>query len=144
MKPRDFDRTLLIPDRLRRIDGSFAFLPHRFLREGFFVSLTKNELALYVFLLLAADRDGVSFYGYDRICAILELPLDDYLDARNGLLHKDLVAFDGIRFQVLSLPDRACVTMPAPMRGAADLAERDPATVRHLIEASLRSRTRER
>jgi hypothetical protein len=51
-------RTPILAARVRRIEGSFAFLPHRFLRGGFFASLTKNELALYVFLVLAADRDG--------------------------------------------------------------------------------------
>jgi hypothetical protein len=128
----------IIPDRVRRIDSSFAFLPHRFLRNGFFVSLTKNQLALYVFLVLVADRDGTSFYGYDRICSTLEIPLDDYLDARNGLLQMDLIAFDGVRFQVLSLPQSARIATAAPMRTTDDLATRDTATIRHLIATSLR------
>ena len=58
-------RAPLIPDRVRRIgsDG-FAYLHHRFLRDGFLSSLGRDELALYVFLLLAGNRDGVSFYRY--------------------------------------------------------------------------------
>ena len=87
MPPPIISRTAIRPDRLRRIDGqSFAFLPHRFLREGFLCSLTPTELRLYVFLVLAADRNGLSFYGFDRICAVLEVDLDDFLDARNGLI----------------------------------------------------------
>jgi hypothetical protein len=51
------------PDRVRRIDGGFAFVPNRFLHDGFLASLGRDELALYLFLVLAGDRNGVSFYG---------------------------------------------------------------------------------
>jgi hypothetical protein len=32
------------------------------------------------------------------------LTLEDYIQARDGLLKKDLIAFDGTLFQVLELP----------------------------------------
>ena len=99
-------KEVLNPERIRKITGSFAFIEHRFLRNGFWASLNRNELLLYVFLVLAADRNGLSYYGYDKICALLNMILDDYIDARNGLIDKDLIAFDGRLFQVLSLPER--------------------------------------
>jgi hypothetical protein len=127
-------RAPIIPERVRRIDrDGFAFIPNRFLRGGFFVSLTRDELALYVFLVLAGDRNGISFYHYDRICSILELPLDDYLAARNGLIENDLIAFDGTRFQVLSLPSQPMTRPAAPLRTAPDLEEHDSATIRSAI-----------
>jgi hypothetical protein len=131
-------RAPLRPDRIRRIDGqSFAFLPHRLLRDGFLSSLTPDEQRLYLFLVLAADRNGISFYSCDRIGSILEMVLDDYIDARNGLLAKDLIAFDGSRFQVLSLPE-APVYPPSPdLRTRPALEDHDPATVRQTILASL-------
>jgi hypothetical protein len=129
-------RTPILAARVRRIEGSFAFLPHRFLRGGFFSSLTKNELALYVFLVLAADREGISFYHYDRICSILEIDPDSYIDARNGLLAKDLIAFDGSRFQVLSLPEQALYPARESLRTADELELSDPATIRQMLESS--------
>lgn len=106
-------RAPIVPGRVRRIAGqSFAFVPHRFLRDGFLASLSHGERSLYLFLLLAADRAGLSFYAYDTICSLLQMTLEDYVQARNGLIHKDLIAFDGTRFQVLSLPD-TLVTEPA-------------------------------
>jgi hypothetical protein len=30
--------TILCPDRIRKINGSFAYIEHRFLRDGFFAS----------------------------------------------------------------------------------------------------------
>ncbi len=112
---RHFDRTPIRADRVRQIDGSFAFLPHRFLRDGFWASLDHHELRLYVLLVLVADRQGMSFYFDDRLAAILRLVLDDFLAARAGLLRKDLVAYDqvGPRYQVLSLPPRPVVTTTA-------------------------------
>lgn len=110
---------------------------HRFLRDGFLASLRADEQRLYLFLVLAADRQGLSFYSCDRIGAVLEMILDDYIDARNGLLAKDLIAFDGARFQVLSLPSSP-VYRPSQALGARhELFDHDPATVRQTILASL-------
>lgn len=94
----------IIADRVRKIQGSFAFIEHKFLRHGFWTSLDHSELILYLFLIMVADRQGLSYYSYDKICAILRLTVDQYISARNTLIKKDLIAFDGTLFQVLSLP----------------------------------------
>jgi hypothetical protein len=135
-------RAPLCPERVRAIGtDSFAFVPHRFLRQGFFTALTMDERGLYFFLVLAADRYGVSFYRYETICSVLQLPLESYLEARNALIHKDLIAFDGTRFQVLALPERPVGEAAAPLRTPADLADHDPATIRGLIRRSLPPRS---
>ena len=90
--------------RVRRIDGGFSFIPHRFLTGGFLSQLHPDQLLLYFFLVLAADRYGLSFYSYDKICSLLEMSLDQYVEARDVLIKNDLIAFDGTVFQVLSLP----------------------------------------
>ncbi len=56
------DKKPLVPDRVRRIQGSFAHMEHRFLRDGFWQSLSHLELLLYFFLVLVGDRNGISFY----------------------------------------------------------------------------------
>jgi hypothetical protein len=130
-------RAPILPERVRSIGGqSFAFLPHRFLREGFFASLSPDELRLYVLLVLAADRNGLSFYHYDSICSLLEIQLERYLRARNALITKDLIAFDGTRFQVLSLPDTPRFDNFAPLTHAT-CEDDDPATIRALVRRSL-------
>ena len=128
---------ILCPNRLRRITGSFAFLDHRFLRDGFWEHLTHRELLLYLFLLLVADRNGVSYYSYDKIYSLLRISMDEYLTARNALIDKDLIAFDGYYFQVLSLPEKP-VNQPLRFLKSQQQMERyDPATIRHLIGQSL-------
>jgi hypothetical protein len=97
-------KKILKPERIRRIDGGFSFIPHRFLTDGFLASLDQKQLLLYLFLVLVSDRHGLSFYSYDAICSLLQLSLDAYIEARDGLIQKDLIASDGTIFQVLELP----------------------------------------
>jgi len=92
--------------RVRQINGGFSFIPHRFVLDGFLAALGQKELLLYLFLILASDRFGLSFYSYDSICTLLELSLDEYIASRNSLMDKDLIAFDGTLFQVLDLPGK--------------------------------------
>jgi len=101
-----FKKKIINPERVRCIAGGFSFIPHRFLGQGFLASLHQKELLLYLFLALAADRNGLSFYSYDKICTLLEFSLEEYIDSRDNLIEKDLIAFDGTVFQVLSLPQK--------------------------------------
>jgi len=122
-------KKILVPDRVRRIDGGFSFIPHRFLADGFLTSLSQKEILLYLFLILVSDRHGLSFYSYDSICSLLQITADEYIDARNALIKKELIAFDGAIFQVLDLP-------PKPMRPFGPKS--DPTTVAQIIRQSLK------
>ena len=129
---------ILCSKRVRRITGSFAFVEHRFLRDGFWESLSRHELLLYLFLILVADRNGISYYCYDKIYSLLRISADEYLTARTALIDKDLIAFDGYFFQVLSLPEKP-VNQPLRLLTSRQQMERyDPATIRHLICRSLK------
>jgi len=95
---------VLNDQRIRRIDGGFSFIPHRFLTDGFLSALDPHQLLLYFFLVLAGDRYGLLFYSCDSICSLLQMSMDQYLQARHALIEKDLIDFDGTIFQVLDLP----------------------------------------
>ncbi len=127
----------LIPQRVRTIEGSFAYVEHRFLRDGFFASLSHHELLLYFFLVLVSDRKGLSFYSYDKICSLLEIQIEDYLEARNHLIKKDLIAFDGRLFQVLSLPGPEGNPPPTVLKTQTDMERHDPATIHHICRRML-------
>ena len=133
-------RQPIIPDRVRKIAGQgFSFIPHKFLRSGFFSSLTTDERNLYFFLVLAGDRHGLSFYHYDSICTLLRISLETYIEARNALIHKQLIAFDGTRFQVLSLPDKPILDAPIVLTTPQDFQDHDPATIRQILVAQFGS-----
>lgn len=97
-------KRILDPGRVRRIQGGFSFIPHRFLTDGFLASLDQTEILLYLFLVLASDRNGLSFYSYDAICTFLQITVDEYIESRDSLINQDLIVFDGTLFQVLDLP----------------------------------------
>jgi hypothetical protein len=125
-------KQILDPNRVRCIERGFSFIPHRFLTEGFLSSLDQRELLLYFFLVLVSDRHGLSFYSYDAICSLLQLSADDYIGARDGLIEKDLIAFDGTLFQVLDLPTkpaagiRRAVNQPKVRRRIAGALQGEP------------------
>jgi len=131
------EKTPVCPERVRKIAGSFAFIEHRFLRQGFLASLSHHELLLYVLLILVADRNGLSYYSFDTLCTLLQLCPDDYLVARNALIQKGLIAFDGLLFQVLSLPDHPVVVTPPALETPEQMQQADPATIHQLIRQSL-------
>jgi hypothetical protein len=129
-------KTPIFPRRIRKIRGSFAFIEHRFLRDGFFAGLGQSERSLYLFLALASDRQGLSHYGYDKICKLNGMLLEDYIRARDGLIDKDLIAFDGTLFQVLSLPEKP-LEVAKPSSRRADEPRRGPVSVGELVEKAL-------
>ena len=134
-KPRRWcvEKKPLEPQRIRKIAGSFAFIEHRFLRQGFWDSLSHHELLLYLFLVIVADRNGLSYYGYDKLCSLLQITVDEYILARDLLIEKDLIAFNGNLFQVLSLPQKPRSSCPAPLKTTQDMQTHDPATINQLI-----------
>jgi hypothetical protein len=81
------------PSLVRKIDRSFAWIDHRLLRAGYLAVMSHHEQALYLFLALAADRNGVSFYRKEKICDCLALDDGPFRVARDRLVDLELVAF---------------------------------------------------
>lgn len=114
-------KRVLEPTRVRHVNGSFSFIPHRFLSDGFWASLNQHELVLYLFLVLASDKRGLSYYSSKRICSLLGISHDEYITTRDRLIARDLIAFNGTIFQVLELPARPITELPKTARSLAEL-----------------------
>jgi hypothetical protein len=102
-----FNKTAIVPELRRKFAPPFAWVDRRLLFDGFVDTLAPEETVLYFFLVLAADNEGLSFYGYEKICERSNLTLEQYISARDGLIAKELIAFDGRQFQVLALPPKS-------------------------------------
>lgn len=99
------DIPILRPDRIRHRHGSFGWIEHRFIREGFLESLRYPESLLYVFLAIVADERGISFYSPERIRQLLGIPHAHTLQgAIDELVDRDLLAHQSGIYQVLDLP----------------------------------------
>ena len=133
-KSRPIETSPLEPDRIRKIAGSFAFIEHRFLHDGFWYSLDHHQLLLYLFLIIVSDRNGLSYYSYDKICTLLRISVDEYILARNALIDQNMIAFDGYLFQVLSLPEEVTRPISKTLKTQEQMEGHDPATIRQLTQ----------
>jgi hypothetical protein len=100
--------------RLRKIQGSFSWIDHRFITDGFLENLSTLEILLYLFLVSVSDRNGISFYHDDRVCHLLKIDLPSFGEAREGLITKSLIASEPPVYQVLALPKR--LVSPPPKK----------------------------
>ncbi len=99
------------PDLIRRPDGRFGWLEDRLLRDGWLQRLGPEAVGVLVLLALAADRNGCSFYGRQRMAEALGLRRHNVDAALARLLQLRLVAHrpwhtgdaDGV-WQLLPLP----------------------------------------
>jgi hypothetical protein len=102
---------LLVPGRLRDMPPSFAWIDHRLRALGWIERFEPADFAMYVFLVLAADREGLSCWRLDRIeRAVPCFDRHALWEARDRLIRNDLIAYrpwrkgdaDGC-YQVLSI-----------------------------------------
>jgi hypothetical protein len=144
------------PDRRRSIRGSFSWIDHRFLREGFDQGLTRLEKLLYFVLVAVCNQDGVSFYSDARLAELLDLRFAHELEgARKELVARDLIAYEAGIYQVLDLPVRPPrkardssprltdhgSSLPSMHRTVRPPAASDLENVKQLLERWGRSRT---
>ena len=82
------------PHRVRKIPKSFSWIDHQLLRMGYMQLMTHEDLALYLFLVLVADRHGVSFYRQEKICNALSMDFGEFEFAKDRLIDLELTAFE--------------------------------------------------
>lgn len=123
MKKRILNRS-----RIRTVHDSFAFIPHRFLTDGFMKRLFPGELLLYLFLVLVSDAYGLSYYGDPAICRLLRLDTSGLRQLRQILIDEDLIAYEAPLYQVLALPLK-----PLPDENHIDALPCSPTSFSQLI-----------
>lgn len=94
----------IIPDRVRKIEYPFGWIPQRFITDGYARICAREELAMYIFLAMVSDKSGLSFYGDKRICSLLGINQQVLEDTRQMLETKGLIAYQKPLYQLLSLP----------------------------------------
>lgn len=122
-------KRLLCPERIRKIEGSFSWIDHRFVTGGFLHDLSMIEILLYFFLVTVSDRNGLSFYHDDRIASLLKIDLPALGKAREGLIRRSLIAYESPLYQVLSLPPKS---IPLPSKKEREREEQELA--RHYFD----------
>jgi len=126
--------------QIRTIDGSFSWIDHRLITEGFLDELSTIEILLYFFLVSVSDRYGVSFYRDDRICRILKINLSTLGPAREGLRHRSLLAYKFPVYQVLALP-ASPVSPPSAQEIAEEKRKKDLSYIQKIRQIVAGKRT---
>lgn len=107
---------LLRPERLRQIPPTFSWIDHRLIRQHRLRSCGSHAWALYLFLVCAADVQGLSYYSDASIARYLNCDSVTLCAARQQLMDADLVAFYKPLYQVLALQESLPLP-PSPRTG---------------------------
>jgi hypothetical protein len=124
---------IIDPERIRKIDGSFSWIDHRFISGRFIHDLSREEILIYLFLVAASDRQGLSFYHDDRICSLLKIDLAALGEARELLIERSLLAWRPPVYQVLSLPAQPVIP-PSPEERLLRQRQRSLAYIKKIQE----------
>lgn len=125
-------KRVLRPDRLRRVPAQFSWIDQRLVRDGHIQRCSGSaSLALYLFLVTVADRDGLSYYGARSIGRYLSMDEEGVAAARTQLIGAGLIEYQAPLYQVLSLdPPRSPQSSGAGAQSIAALLQR------HLVGGS--------
>lgn len=85
--------------RVRVLPSHFAWVDHQ-LRDRL-SGLTLEEMAVFFFLHLCADRKGCCFWADATLAKKLSLREGDVIQARNGLIQKEFILYRYPLYQIL-------------------------------------------
>ena len=117
------------PERQRAIPPHFSWIDHRLVRDGHLQRCRPSALALYLFLVTVADRQGLSYYQERTLGAMLHWNQDQLRAARAELVRNQLIAYEPPLYQVLSLdPTPIQISAVEPKPKAPKPTTEPPAT----------------
>lgn len=96
-------KRLIRPERLRQVPPRFNWVDHRLVSQDFIGRCEHGSLALYLFLVIVADAQGLSFYSDPAIARRLKMSQAQLLEARHQLVKAELIAYQKPLYQVLAL-----------------------------------------
>lgn len=99
------------PSRVRRVPKQFSWVDHRLVRLGYLRGRSPHAQAFYLFLIVVADADGISWYGDERISVELGFSQGSVRQVRTELEKANLIAYDQPFYQVLGLSNEPA-TLP--------------------------------
>ena len=100
-------KEIVDPGHVRRMPDGFGWLDHRLVRKGHLKGKSREALALYLFLVIVADADGVSYYSENSLCEHLNFTSSELVSSRNELVNAELAAYRKPFYQILDLPFNA-------------------------------------
>ena len=91
------------PARLRHLPPRFSWLDQRLITDQRLRRCSRPAQALYLFLAIVSDAQGLSYYSDPSIQAHLDMPQNELQAARSELIELSLIAFKKPLCQLLDL-----------------------------------------
>jgi hypothetical protein len=91
------------PARLRHLPTRFSWLDQRLITDQHLRRCKRPAQALYLFLAVVGDAQGLSYYSDASIRTHLDMPQNELLCAREQLIQEALIAFEKPLYQLLTL-----------------------------------------
>ena len=109
-------KRVLCRERLRKVPPQFSWVDQRLVRDRLLGRLSAQALALYLFLVIVADAEGLSYYSDGAVTRLVPLDADALARARQELVAAHLIAYQKPLYQVLSLDAPALPRQSEPRR----------------------------
>ena len=88
---------------MKRQAKSYSIVDHHLLHGGYLGRLTREALALYLFLVVVGDWEGKSFYSASSIGKILRMDFFEIFKAKEELCTVCLIDYKRPYWQVMTL-----------------------------------------
>jgi|DewCreStandDraft_4_1066084.scaffolds.fasta_scaffold52765_2 hypothetical protein len=96
-------KRLLRPQLRRQVPTQFSWIDQRLVRDNWLPRCSHRAWTLYLFLVVVADAQGLSYYGDPAVLRHLSCTPDALQVARQELIAAHLIAYQKPLYQVLSL-----------------------------------------
>lgn len=96
----------IYPHLIRKVPEQFSWIDHRLVRDRHLDHISRDGVALYLFLVTVSDASGLSYYGDQSIEKRLGMSDVELSEARRNLVRQRLIAWERPLYQVLALEPR--------------------------------------
>ncbi|MGH8626963.1 MAG: hypothetical protein ACREYC_17445 [Gammaproteobacteria bacterium] len=110
-------KRVLCPARVRKTPKQFSWVDQRLIQEHYIERCDAQALALYLFLLTAADAQGLSFYADTTLVKRLSMDPARLAKAREELRQAGLIVYEKPLYQVFALGPLYPISNPKERRG---------------------------
>ena len=100
-------KKVLCSERLRRVRRPFGWVDSRLIREDWLRDCGPTAWALYLFWVIVADAQGLSYYADQSVAHRLHITAEAVSAGRAELIRAGLLAYEPPLVQVLSLEREA-------------------------------------
>lgn len=121
-----------------RYASSYGIVDRKLLFDRYLHRMSHEGAALYLFLVLAADRDGRSYYSDRSIGEILRLTSTVLAGAKSELIKAGLVDYQRPYFRVKNLSQPGSSRLAAFQPSSPLRPPSEPQPIRGIVPAGLR------